>query len=115
MKILVVPSIREVYKNQIELSVDIRLIYFLKKLFKKAEIEIYNNEIKNNYDFIVLAGGNNSISKKKKDLIRNNINNLIFNFAQKKNQNPWYLSWSTIFSKKIWIQIAKKNTTLEII
>ncbi len=84
MKILVVPSIREIYRNQLEFSVDIKLIYFLKKLFTKADIEIYNSEIKNNYDLIIITGGNSSINKKKKDTIRNNINNLIFNFALKK-------------------------------
>ena len=84
MKILVVPTIREVYRNQLEFSVDIKLIYFLKKLFTKADIEIYNSEIKNNYNLIIITGGNSSINTKKKDTIRNNINNLIFNFALKK-------------------------------
>lgn len=110
MKILVVPSVREVYKNQFELSVDMKLIYFLKKLFTKAQIEIYNSEIKNNYDFIVLAGGNNSISKKKKDIIRNNINGLILNFALKKKIKILGICHGAQYlAKKFGFKLKKKN------
>ena len=58
MKILIVPTIREIYKNQIEVSVDLKLIELMKKIFKNAIIDIYNF-YKKNYDLILLAGGNN--------------------------------------------------------
>jgi len=110
MKILIVPSIREVYKNQLEISVDIKLIYFLKKLFTKADIEIYNSEIKNNYDFIVFTGGNNAITKKKKDAIRNNINSLIFNFALKKKIKILGICHGAQYlAKKFGFKLQKKN------
>ena len=34
MKIGIVPTIREVYKNQFELSVDLKLLNFFKLIFK---------------------------------------------------------------------------------
>ena len=34
MKILIVPTIREIYKNQIEVSVDLKLIELMKKFLK---------------------------------------------------------------------------------
>ena len=84
MKILLVPTIRETYKNQFEYSVDLRLINFLKKTFKSLEITIYNGSNNDNYNLIILTGGNNSNLIQKKDKIRNNINNKIFNFCIKK-------------------------------
>ena len=48
MKILIVPTVREIYKNQFEYCVDIRLINFIKEIFKNSSIEIYNMSIKNN-------------------------------------------------------------------
>ena len=52
MKVLIIPTIREIYKNQFEYCVDLRLVDFIKKIFKKPSIEIYDSAIKNNYDFI---------------------------------------------------------------
>ena len=77
MKILIVPTVREIYKGQFEKCVDIKLINFIKKTFKNSSIDIYSLKNKNNYDLIILAGGNNSIFLNKADKIRNRINNLI--------------------------------------
>jgi gamma-glutamyl-gamma-aminobutyrate hydrolase PuuD len=84
MKILIVPTVREIYLNQFEYCVDSKLIYFFKKLFSNSKIDIYNNKVDSHYNLIVLAGGNNSIIKKKSDLIRNKINNEVFNYSIKK-------------------------------
>ena len=86
MKILIIPTIREVYKNQFELSVDLKLLSFLKKVFKNSTIKTYNLNTKNDYDLLVLAGGNNSIIKKKADKIRDKLNNSLFNFSLKKKK-----------------------------
>ena len=84
MKILIVPTIREIYKNQFEHCVDLRLITFIKKIFKNSSIDIYNITIKNNYDLVVLAGGNSLIIQNEADKVRNRMNNTIYNFALKK-------------------------------
>jgi putative glutamine amidotransferase len=85
MKVLIIPTIREFYKNQFEYCVDLRLVDFIKKVFKKPSIEIYDSVIKNNYDFIVFAGGNNLITQTRADKNRKKINNTIYKFAIKKN------------------------------
>lgn len=85
MKILIIPTVREIYKNQFEFSVDIKLTNFVKKIFKNSSIDIYNLNKKNNYDFIILAGGNNSIFKNDADKLRTKINNFAYRFCLKKN------------------------------
>ena len=85
MKVLIIPTIREIYKNQFEYCVDLRLVDFIKKIFKKPSIEIYDSAIKNNYDFIVFAGGNSLITQTRADKNRKKINNKIYKFAIKKN------------------------------
>ena len=84
MKILIVPTVREIYKNQIETSVDLKLISFFKKLFKTSLIDIYNMTLEKKYDLIILSGGNNSIINNSADRTRNRKNNLIYKFALKK-------------------------------
>ena len=83
MKILLVPSVKEIYKNQIEYCVDQKLIFFLKKAFPKSKIEIFNNDILKNFDLVVFSGGNNTNTKSKKDKIRKKISNFIYRFSQK--------------------------------
>ena len=46
MKIGIVPKIIEKYKNQFEYSVELKLIDFLKRCFKKSEIIILNEKKK---------------------------------------------------------------------
>lgn len=84
MDILIIPTVREIYKNQFEYCVDLRLTNLLKKIFTKAKIQIYNNTLKNKYSLIVFAGGNNCLLEKKKDKIRSYINDKIYNFAIKR-------------------------------
>ena len=60
MKILIVPKIREPYKNQVEINVDIRLFNFFRKIFPKSKISFaFNKDIKQKYDLLILSGGNN--------------------------------------------------------
>lgn len=85
MKILIVPTIREIYKDQFEYCTDLRLVNLFEKTFVNSKIEIYSGSIKNNYDLVVISGGNSSIIQKKKDKIRNQLDNKIYNFAIKNN------------------------------
>jgi gamma-glutamyl-gamma-aminobutyrate hydrolase PuuD len=83
MKILIVPTIRKIYKDQIEYCVDFRLLKFIKKIFNNASIEIYNLSIVKKYNLIIFAGGNSSYIKTDEDKVRNSINNKIYSFAIK--------------------------------
>ena len=86
MKILIIPTIRETYKNQFEFCVDLKLLNFLKKTFKKSTLETYNLVKKNDYDLLVLSGGNSSILKKKADRLRDKINNFFFSYSLKNKK-----------------------------
>ena len=110
MKILIVPTIREIYKNQIEVSVDLKLIELMKKIFKNAIIDIYNFTIKKNYDLILLAGGNNSFINNNVDKVRNKINNVVYKFALKKKIKVIGICHGAHFlSKKFGFIIARKK------
>ena len=83
MKIGIIPSIKETYKNQLEYCVDIKLINFVKKIFYNDKIEILTKKQKlnSNYKILVISGGNDlyKFSKKKKDLLRSNLDNYYYN------------------------------------
>ena len=51
MKIGIIPSIQEKYKNQFEYSCDLNLFSFLKKIFKKSKIELltFDHDINKEY------------------------------------------------------------------
>lgn len=89
MIIGVVPSIQEKYKDQFEYSCDVRLIFFLKEIFKKSKIELLtlNHKINKKFKLIVISGasGNDLImfDKSKKNLIRNKLDQKFFNQALK--------------------------------
>ncbi|MDC0402613.1 gamma-glutamyl-gamma-aminobutyrate hydrolase family protein [Candidatus Pelagibacter sp.] len=110
MKILIIPTVREIYNNQFEYCVDLKLINFIKKVFKNSKVEIYSVSFKNDYDLIVLAGGNNSTIQNKADKIRNKLNDMIYNFALKKKINMLGICHGTHFlAKKLGFKIEKKQ------
>ncbi len=104
MRIGIVPKISEPYKNQFEFTVDLKLINFLKQIFKKSEIitlNQFNNKEKIN--LLILPGGNDLVyfNKKMKNIIRAKYNNYFFNLAQKKkNSYTRHLSRSSIYCQK---------------
>ena len=85
MIIGIIPTIRNPYKNQIELSYDKRLVNFLDKINTKIEIILINEKTKINKNFklLVFRGGNNIIqlSKKKDDIYRSKIDKFFFKKA----------------------------------
>jgi len=90
MKIIgILPTVREIYTNQFEQSVDINLINFLKKHFSDYYIKIINKNdvIKKKLCLIIISGGNDIIkfSNKKKDRIREKIDNYFFKKIIKLN------------------------------
>ena len=77
MKILITPSVKETHKDQYDYLVDSRLIKFLCFAFNNAEVTILNNTTnhKDPYDLLVLSGGNDlfTIKKKRSNYLRNEI------------------------------------------
>lgn len=113
MNILIIPTVREIYENQFEYSVDERLIKFISAIFNNSKIEIFSNKLSAKYDLIVLAGGNNSIKMTKADILRNKINNLIYNFALKKKIYLIGICHGALFlGKKNNLKLQRKNNHL---
>lgn len=89
MKIGVVPSVQEKYRNQFEYSCDINLLFFLEKVFKRSKVELltFNHKIEKKFKLIVISGasGNDLIcfDKSKKNLIRNKLDEKFFKQALK--------------------------------
>ena len=110
MKILIVPTIREIYKNQFEYCTDLRLINLLEKTFVNSRVEIYNNSITCDYNLIVISGGNNHSIKKNRDKIRNQIDNKIYNFAIKNSIKILGICHGAQFiAKKFKFKLEKKK------
>ncbi len=84
MNILIVPTVRKIFKGQFEYSVDIRLLRFLKKTFKNSNLKILTESKFRKIDLIIFCGGNSILNKKVEDLARNKLDNYVFNFGIKK-------------------------------
>lgn len=80
MKIGIIPKIISRYNNQLEISVEINLINFLKNIFKNSEIIILKENKKINLDLIIISGGNDLIKfcKNKENLLRFNLDKYYF-------------------------------------
>ena len=91
MKIGIVPSIQEKYKNQFEYSCDVKLVELLSNIYKNSKIELLtiNKKIDHTFKLIVISGasGNNliSYSKSRKNILRCKLDNKFFNKSQKLN------------------------------
>jgi N5-(cytidine 5'-diphosphoramidyl)-L-glutamine hydrolase len=85
MIIGIVPTIREVYNNQFELSVDIRLFTFLRTIYKNCEFKILSDKKDLKIDFLCISGGNDVIDKSKKSIIRRDLDTFHYKNAKKKN------------------------------
>jgi|TARA_B110000305_G_C19448443_1_gene646284 gamma-glutamyl-gamma-aminobutyrate hydrolase PuuD len=71
--IYIVPAIKSQYKKQYEISLDIKLIEFLKKFYNKdVRVLTEISNLNKNCKLLVISGGNTipKISKKEKDQIR---------------------------------------------
>jgi len=88
--ICIIPSVKTPYKNQFELSVDVKLINLLKNIYK-SKVYILSDKLKlsKKCKLLVISGGNSvtKISKKKKDLLRYNLDKFYFTQAL-KNKIP---------------------------
>jgi len=87
MKILIIPKVFEKYKDQLEYSIEVNLIKFLKGSFPKSSINIgYDLTKKYDPDLIIYSGGNTikKFSSYKKDLLRDKIDNFFYKKFYKK-------------------------------
>jgi len=110
VRILLVPSVKEVYEDQIEYCVDQKLILFLKKAFPKSKIEIFNNNNLIKSNLIVFSGGNSTSTKSKKDKIREKINNFIYRFSQINKIKIYGICYGAQFiAKKFKFNLKKNN------
>ena len=91
MKIGIIPSVQEKYKNQFEYSCDIKLFKFLKTTFSKDSIELLtiNHKVDKNYKLIVISGANGNdliqFNSQKKNIIRKEIDDKFYKVSQKLN------------------------------
>ena len=93
MKIYIIPKIFETYKNQLEYSIDAKLIKFLKYVKQNNDIEIlYKKKKILKKSWIIFSGGNNikQFSKKPADNLRDKLDNYYFNLS-KNNKNQFKL------------------------
>ena len=69
MNILIIPMINYRFKEQIEYSLEKKLIIFLKRIFPKANIEVaITKNLSKKINLLIFSGGNNItlFSKKKR-------------------------------------------------
>ena len=101
MKIGILPSIKEPYKNQFEYSVDLRFKKFFSQCFKKKiEIVIIDEDQRlNDLSLIVFSGGNDLVkfSQKKSDLIRASKISKILKKAIKLKKNILSICFGSLF------------------
>lgn len=110
MKILIIPTVREVYKNQLEYCLDSRLIKFVKSIFFNSKIYIYQEDKNTKYDLIILAGGNSLISQNLADKKRYKITNSIFKKSIKNKTKILGICYGAQFlAKKLGFKIKEKK------
>ena len=112
MKILIIPTVREPYNQQFEYSVDQKLMLFLKKTFRNAQIFILNDIKKiKTFDLIVLSGGNSLNSSYKKDVIRKKIDKTIFKIAIKYQIKLFGICYGAQFlADKLKLNLSKSKS-----
>ena len=117
MKIGIIPSIQEKYKNQFEYSCDLNLILFLKKIYKNSQIELltFDHKIDKKFKLLVISGasGNDLVSfgRSKKNLIRNKLDTQFFNKASNINIPIFGICHGAQFIAKKFSSLLKKKKT----
>ena len=73
-------------KKQLEFSVDLKLISFLKETFANAKIKILLNKETKNIDLLCISGGNDILkfSKTKKNILRHKLDKHFYNICKKR-------------------------------
>jgi len=95
LKIGLVPSIKENYKNQFSYFLDSKWYNFLNKVYYKPEIFMLTNNNMPKLSLIIFTGGNTSTyySKKKENYLREKLDKKIFLKAIKRKINCIGICW----------------------
>ena len=111
MIINIMPTIRNYYKNQIDLCFDKKLISLLKTNYKGATIKCVNSLNEEKFDLLVLTGGNTVIglSNKEKDLARSKFDNFYYKKAIQKQTPIIGICHGAQFIAKKFKGVIKKN------
>jgi gamma-glutamyl-gamma-aminobutyrate hydrolase PuuD len=110
MKILIIPTVRELYKNQLEYCLDSKLIKFIRSIFPDAKIYIYLEDKNTKYDLIILAGGNSLISQNYADKERYKISTSIYEKSIKNKTKILGICYGAQFlAKELGFKIKKKK------
>jgi putative glutamine amidotransferase len=112
MNILIIPVIKEPYKNQVEFGVDLRLIKILKSFFLNCNIKYATEKKKHRYDLLILTGGNSitQFSNSQKDKIRHSLDNFYYKDAiRKKIRILGICHGSQFIGKKLGLRVIKKR------
>ncbi len=114
MNIAIIPTVRQIRKDQFELSVDNRIFkLFDKVLKKKCTYKILNGSNKiENEKLIIILGGNTVIqySKKDSDKLRSILDKQYFSIAQKKNIKIIGICHGAQFLAKLFGAELKKSS-----
>jgi gamma-glutamyl-gamma-aminobutyrate hydrolase PuuD len=86
MIIGIIPSIKEYHKKQLEFSIDLKLISFLKETFANPKIKILLNKETKNIDLLCISGGNDILkfSKTKKNILRHKLDKHFYDICKKR-------------------------------
>ena len=83
MIIGIVPTIREPYKDQIEFSVDLKLLSFFRRFKKNSKFVILCEKRSYHFDFLCLSGGNDIEDNSKRSRFRKKLDEFFYLKAKK--------------------------------
>lgn len=83
MIIGIVPTIREPYKDQIEFSVDLKLLSFFRRFKKNSKFVILCEKRNYHFDFLCLSGGNDIEDNSKRSRFRKKLDEFFYLKAKK--------------------------------
>ena len=90
MNIGIIPRIRKFRKEQYEFSVEIKLISFIRDIFKKSKISILldRNKQKFKFDLLIISGGNDlkCFSKNRENKHKHELSNFFLKKAIKEKK-----------------------------
>ena len=86
MIIGIIPAVKEKFKNQLELSIELKLLSFIKNLHPKSQIKILYEKKKEKFDYLIISGGNDLIKHKSdlRNVTRDKLNNFYHKIASTK-------------------------------
>ena len=114
MNIGIVPRIRKFYGEQYEFSVDIKLISFIRNVFKKSKIQILfdNKKQKFKIDLLIISGGNDLkyFSKNRENTYKNQLSRFFLKKAIKEKKKVIGVCYGAQFIADFFKSKLKKTS-----